>query len=607
MQEDADFSLIFGMLKLSTLFLLFFVLTASSQNAELANSYFRKGEYRKAIELYKPLLEENPIRQDYFKSLLTCYQQIEDFDRAGALLDEQLQRFPNQAFLYVEIGYNYQLQGDREKAEAYYEQAVNYVKQNPSYAFMIGRVFRQNHLLDHALATYQNARALKPELNTEINEAQIYGELGDMEKMFGLYLDLIQKNENYYSSVQRFIAAFISEDRNDSNNLLFKKLLLKKAQEQPLDSWNILLSWLFMQQGDYDKALVQERSLYRRNPESLGRIQEVGLTAFEASDMETAEKAFTFMVEESAGTLVDAEALLQARIYLLHIENERALTREDLERIDEKFKVLLLEHGDGSPDLQLAYARFLAYSMGQPEQAIELLEKAVQLARPGPEKGSLQLALGDVLVFSDQFNQALILYTQIQYEQKNSPQAQEARFRVAQTSYFKGDFIWAQNQLKVLKSSTSQLIANDALELSLKISNNLEQDSLNEGLRLYSKAELLGFQKKYSQARDTLFLLLSEHKGRNIEDDAIFLLAKIQQTTGDPSAAEQALLSLLDTHPQSLLTDDCLYTLGKLYENELQEPEKAKQMYERIIFEFPSSIYLVEARKSFRRLRGDAL
>ena len=245
--------------------------------------------------------------------------------------------------------------------------------------------------------------------------------------------------------------------------------------------------------------------------------------------------------------------------------------------------------------------------MGQPEQAIELLEKAVQLARPGPEKGSLQLALGDVLVFSDQFNQALILYTQIQYEQKNSPQAQEARFRVAQTSYFKGDFIWAQNQLKVLKSSTSQLIANDALELSLKISNNLEQDSLNEGLRLYSKAELLGFQKKYSQARDTLFLLLSEHKGRNIEDDAIFLLAKIQQTTGDPSAAEQALLSLLDTHPQSLLTDDCLYTLGKLYENELQEPEKAKQMYERIIFEFPSSIYLVEARKSFRRLRGDAL
>ena len=601
------FSLIFGMQRLCTLFLLFFVLVASSQNAELANSYFRKGEYAKAIELYKPLLQENPIRQDYFKSLLTCYQQIEDFDRAGALLDEQLLQFPNQVYLYVEIGYNYQLQGDREKAETYYEQAVSFVRQNPSYAFMIGRVFRQNHLLDRALATYQTARELKPELNTEINEAQIYGELGDIEKMFSLYLDLIEKNENYYSSVQRFIASFISDDRNAANNMLFKKLLLKKSQDQPLDSWNILLSWLFMQQGEYDKALVQERSLYRRNPENLGRVHEVGLTAFEADDLETAEKAFSFIVEASTGAMIDADSLLQARIYLLHIENERALTREDLEKIDEKFKELLLEQGNGSPDLQLAYSRFLAYSMGKPQQAIELLEKAVVLARPGPEKGSLQLALGDILVFTDQFNQALILYTQIQYEQKNSPQAQEARYRVAQTSYFKGDFIWAQNQLKVLKSSTSQLIANDALELSLRISNNLEKDSLNEGLRLYSKAELLGFQKKYEQAKDTLSLVLTEHKGRNIEDDAMFLLARIHEVTGDPSAAEQTLLSLLDTHPQSLLTDDSLYALGKLYENELQEPEKAKEMYERIIFEFPSSIYLVESRKSFRRLRGDAL
>ena len=56
-------------------------------------------------------------------------------------------------------------------------------------------------------------------------------------------------------------------------------------------------------------------------------------------------------------------------------------------------------------------------------------------------------------LFSQQkFNQALVLYTQIQLGVKNSRLAQEARFKVAKTSYYKGDFDWAETQLKVLKS-----------------------------------------------------------------------------------------------------------------------------------------------------------
>jgi TolA-binding protein len=201
----------------------------------------------------------------------------------------------------------------------------------------------------------------------------------------------------------------------------------------------------------------------------------------------------------------------------------------------------------------------------------------------------------------------LILYTQIQYDLKNSLLAQEARFKVAQTSYFKGDFQWAQNQLKVLKSSTSQLIANDALELSLKISNNMDKDSLNEGLKKFAKAELLSFQKKNEMAIDTLSYVLRQFKGQNIEDDALFKQAELYWTTGNYAAAESNFLSLLDHHPESLFTDDAIFKLGVLYQDHLNDPEKAKAMYERIIFEYPSSIYLVASRKAFRKLRGDDL
>lgn len=580
-----------------------------AQNAELANSFFRKGEYEKAIMLYEPLLESNPIRQDYFKSLLTCYQQLEKYEEADRLLNQQLENFPNQIYLYVELGYNRQLQGKPEEAEAYYERSMQFIEQNPSYAFVIGRTFRQNHLLDYALRTYQRGKELNPNLNTEISEAQIYGERGDIDKMFTLYLDLVDKNENYYSTAQRFMGSFVSNDKTDPNNIMLRRQLLKRAQAEPKNSWNILLSWLFMQQGDFDKALVQEKSLYRRNPGNAERIEEIGRLAYDFDDLETSKQAFEFIRSLEQENGLDPDTRLRADIYLLKIENEYIESDEDRGRLNAKYLELLAQYGRNlqSLVLQVAYAEFLTYSYGAPDQAIEILRSALELNPPKPERGMLEITIADIQVFSGEFNQALVMYSKIQYDFKNSPLAQEARFKVARTSYFKGDFTWAQNQLKVLKSSTSQLIANDAMKLSLKISNNFDKDSLNEGLRLFAKTELLEFQRKYETALDTLSLVLDEHKGRAIEDDALLKQGALLTRLGDYRGAENSLLNLLTTYPESLLIDECLFSLGQLYENQLGEIDKAKEMYERIIFEYPSSIYLVEARKAFRRLRGDDL
>jgi tetratricopeptide (TPR) repeat protein len=597
---------------MSLLRILFLILLSSplfAQNAELANSFFRKGEYEKAIMLYEPLLESNPIRQDYFKSLLTCYQQLEKYEEADRLLNQQLENFPNQIYLYVELGYNRQLQGKPEEAEAYYEKSMQFIEQNPSYAFVIGRTFRQNHLLDYALRTYKRGKELNPNLNTEISEAQIYGERGDIDKMFTLYLDLVDKNENYYSTAQRFMGSFVSNDKTDPNNIMLRRQLLKRAQAEPKNSWNILLSWLFMQQGDFDKALVQEKSLYRRNPGNAERIEEIGRLAYDYDDLETSKQAFEFIRSLEQENGLDPDTSLRADIYLLKIENEWIESDDDRERLNAKYLELLGQYGRNlqSLVLQVAYAEFLTYSYDAPDQAIEILRSALELNPPKPERGMLEITIADIQVFSGEFNQALVMYSKIQYDFKNSPLAQEARFKVARTSYFKGDFTWAQNQLKVLKSSTSQLIANDAMKLSLKISNNFDKDSLNEGLRLFAKTELLEFQRKYETALDTLSLVLDQHKGRAIEDDALLKQGTLMTRLGDYRGAENSLLNLLSTYPESLLIDECLFSLGELYEDHLGEIEKAKEMYERIIFEYPSSIYLVEARKAFRRLRGDDL
>lgn len=586
-----------------------FCMEGKSQSAELANSYFRQGSYEKAIEIYKPLLENNPIRQDYFKSLLTCYQQIESYENAQKLIEEQIARFPEQVYLFVELGYNYQLRNQKDLAAKYYEQSMQFVKKNPGYAFMIGRSFRQNHLLDQALRTYEIAKEINPKLNTEISEAQIYGEKGELETMFNLYLDLIDKNENYFSTVKRYVSGFITDDKSNSNNVLFKTLLLKRAQTNPKDAWNILLSWLFIQQQDYKRALTQEKSLFKRKVGNPQRIGEIGSLSFDSKDYDTARDAFKFMLGLKEENEIDKQSRLFAELYLLKIENLLLKKGEDRSKIETKFVQLIQDYSQNQDllELHMAYVDFLTFDFGQPEKAISYLEKILPYTQSVFEKGLIQMKIADIMVFTDQFNQALILYTQIQYTLKNSELAQEARFKVARTSYFKGDFKWAQNQLKVLKSSTSQLIANDALELNLKIANNMDNDSLNEGLKIYAKAELLGFQKKFKPAIDSLSYVLKQYKGQLIEDDALFTQALYFEQLDSFTEAEVNLLRLIDYHPESLLLDDSIFKLGELYRDHLYNNEKAKEMFERIIFEFPSSIYLVESRKAFRKLRGDDL
>ncbi len=584
------------------IFILIFISTSVfAQKPELAYSYYRNGEYEKAITLYKPLHEKNKVRRDYFKNLLTCYQQLDNFDLSEKLIQQQLKDFPNQKYLKIELGYNFQLQDQITKANEYYDETLNEIKKNPNYVYAIGQAFSKNHLLDYALKSYQIAKDLNPKLVTEIQVAQIYGEKGELEKMFNSYLDLIEINEKYQPTVQRYIGKFITTDSQNDSNKLLKKLLLIRSQNNPQDAYNILLSWLYVQQNDYDKALIQEKSLFARNQLNTLKIEEIGKISFKDQDYKTAKKSFQFLLENTSDNSIKIDAenyLIQIDIMDSNIDNSK---------IEQQFQELFKIYGlnNSTIKLQLTYADFLTYEMDLPQKAISLLENTQSLSASSLQKGEIKIKQADILVYTGKFNQALVLYSQVQIQLKNSTLAQTARFKVAQTSYFKGDFNWAKVQLRVLKSSSSQLIANDALALNLLISNNIDKDSVQKPLQLYAKAELLSYQNKNQQAIDSLDIILISFKGHPIEDNTLLKQAELFKKEKNYTAAENNYLKFIELHKESVLIDDAYFYLAKLYQNELQDNQKAKKMYEKIIFEYPSSIYLVDARREYRNLRGD--
>ncbi len=506
--------------------------------------------------------------------------------------------------LLIELGYNFQLKDSINKAKKIYDDVISLIDEKPNYIYSIAKKFEDHSLLDEAISVYNKGKLLTPDKNYSIQLARIYGDQGKIEKMFSSYIEYIAYKPNYINNIKRSISDFISENRTNENNIFLRRALLKKIQQEPNEYWYEMLSWLFVQEKAYNKSFIQEKALYKRNPESLDRIIELAVTARIDNDDETAITIFNFILE----TTQDAVTAITAHQYILEIQTKNASAKE-LKRIDETYNTLFDDFGKSelTLPLQLAYGKFLAFHQKETNNAVPFLRKSLTLNISQFQQAKVKLLLADILVLQEKFNEALIFYSQIKANLKNSTISQEARFKVAKTSYYKGDFDWAESQLKILKSSTSQLIANDALDLKLLISDNKFEDSTQTALRYYAKADLFAFQNKTDAAIALLNRILNEHTGESITDQALYQQAKLYEKKKQYNKAEANYQLIIKDWKEDILADDAHYYLAELYNTHLAKPEEAKQLYEKIIFDFEDSIFFIDARKKFRTLRGDAI
>ena len=215
------------------------------------------------------------------------------------------------------------------------------------------------------------------------------------------------------------------------------------------------------------------------------------------------------------------------------------------------------------------------------------------------------MALADQFLFEEKFNQALINYTQIQEDLSQDEIGNEASLKAAKTSYFKGDFDWALQQFKALKSASSQLIANDALELFLLINDNKVADSTFVALKKFARADFLLYQNKTADALIQFQSILKENKDNEITPATLLRLGKSSEKTGDFAPALSYYDNLINNYKECIYVDEALFFSAEIYQKNMQLPEKAKPLYEKIIFKHQDSIYFVESRQRFRQIRGD--
>ncbi|RDI08561.1 tetratricopeptide repeat protein [Flavobacterium sp. AG291] len=589
------------MKKIVAIIALFCSVAVFAQNEQLAFNYFEKGEFEKALATYQDLEKKQLGNTFFIQKIVACQQQLQKYQEAEKYLKEKIER-TNQPLLYVELGYNYQLQKDMGKAEKNYNLAIKAVSDNPSYAYSVANAFEQKVLLEYAIKAYDTATSINKSMNFDYQLALIQGQLGNTEQMIDKLLSYAYNNQQSLVVVQNQLSRFMNEEGSDTFNASLRKALLLNTQKTQDIFWNQFLSWYFVQQKEYGKAFIQEKAIFKRNPDMFLNIVNLGRLAKDEHEDAAAREILAFVMENTD----EPSIKMSAEFDLLEMDIAIAQPK-DYPSIKQRIDSLLAQYGTTpySLKLQLQKADFEGFYLKDTKAATQTLNTALGLQLNRYQTAEVKMKLSDILLLDEKFNQAIIYYAQIEEDLKNDAVGHEASFKVARTSYFKGDFEWAQKQLTVLKSSSSQLIANDALELFLLILDNTVEDSTQTALKKFAKADFKLYQNKKDEALAVFKDLVEKDTTESIKDVTHIRLGEIYDSKGQYDLALQNYQQVIDKYKEGIYVDEALFFSAEIYNKKLNDPEKAKPLYEKIIFEHQDSIYFVEARKQFRQLRGD--
>ena len=591
----------------------FFLFTASTfaqnNNQKLAYQYYINGDYDKAIIIYDELntsrLSINTY-SPYFISLCN----VDKFPEAEKLAKKFYTKYPDRLNYLADIIISQFKRGYIKKSDYNLKRLYKKMTGQNSQTIQIANRFQSFNMYNQALEIYNRSQLINSNFQYDLQKAQLYAFLGEDKLMIDQYLDFLLRMPNQKKIVFTTIQRFLDNNgiKNENNYLLVKKSLLKmiKLYPQRVD-FNEMLIWFFMQDNKYKLALSQVISLDRRTNNALTNIYDIGETLLDIGKYKLAIESFEYIIGKGFNSNIYIDAQIN-RLYALtkSIEDKS----KDVKIIDNKYSEVIEEVGVHRYSVLLLsnHAHFKAFFLNDLKSATKILEEVMKIKLIDRlDLAECKIQYADVMLLSGNIWDALLFYSQVENDFKQHPIGHKAKFKRAEIAYFQGDFTWAQAQLDVLKSSTSKLISNDAMKLSLLITDNYDLDTIDIPMMQFAKADLLSFQKKYEVALLSYDSILDNFKGHDLSDEIYYRKANIYLANNDLDNYIEMLELIVKEYSYDILIDDALFDLAKIYDYKLNNNEKAREYYQQLILNYQGSIFVSEARERFRILRGDNL
>ncbi len=588
-----------------------YVMAQGKNDEQLATMFFRDGNYEKAAALYGRLYDADP-KQHYYTYYLFCLMELGDWKEAEKLVRRHLKRNNDEPRFLVDLGYLMLRQGNVSSAYSQFDDAVKRMGAGRADVINLANAFLVRQQMDYAIKVYEKGRKISKDYGYHMEMAQLYERLERFPEMVEEYLTMLETDRTNIQHVQSRLQSALSNDPDLKKNDALREALLKRVQRNPdLPLYSEMLLWHAMQQKDFELALIQARALDRRFQEGGARVFELAAMAVANEDYISARNALEYVV----GLGPEEIYYTQARIDLLNVRytelrTNMGHTRLQMEGLESEYLKLIQELGKNPQTLSLIrnLARLQAFELHKSEAAIEMLSATLQMATIKPnELAETKLQLADIYLFSGEVWEATLLYSQVDKAFRDDPLGHQARFSNARLSFYIGEFNWAKSQLDILKAATSKLIANDAMQLSLLISDNMDNDSAENALRLYAMADLYLYQNQTDSAISMLRELERTYTYHALFDDLLLKKAEIMIQRQEYQAADSLLAQLAERYPEDILADDALYQRGVLQADVFADKTKSMEIFEKLMFEYPGSLYVVDARKRYRQLRGDLI
>jgi len=585
------------------------------EQIQLANEYLAKGDKKKALDLYRDLAKNDVNTSFIYNNYLNVLLDLGLYDDAQNFLKKISKHDPQNLQFRLDLGLTYVKSGDLTKADKYFKELIGENKGNMQRIKVMSDYFMSRSLPDYGIMALTESRQVlgNPYLFC-LDLAMLYRVKGNQDKMVQEYLTYVTQSSANIQYVKNVLQALLTKPEELES---LEKLLYEKVQQFPdVEVYADLLIWVTMQQKNFYASFIQARAYDKRYKREGEKSMEVAKVALDNEDYDNALKIYRYLIREYP----NSQNYLLARLGLIKTREERVkksfpVKKDSVTVLIADYKNFIRQYPDNANALEASKNQALLYAnyLDQKDSAILILNKLIANPKASQYlKAKAKLDLGDIYILKGEPWESSLLYSQVEKTQKENLVGYEAKLRNAKLSYYKGDFRLAQEHLDILKQATTREIANDALELSMRIKENIAFDSVGAALKDYAAIELLLYQNKTDDALKKIDDLKqgvstggTSISNQTILDDVYWLEANIRMQRGEFDNSVALLQRILDEYGEDILADDAYFLQGEIYERQLGDKDKAMEIYRNFLTKFPGSVYAAEARKRFRQLRGD--
>ena len=583
-------------------------LSAQTDDAKLANEYFQQGEFEKARAMFEDLEKNRSviplIHANYFRLLL----EEQDIKGAEKYLDRVIKSFPGNINYQVDLAFLYHTIGESDKLDKYLSTLKKQFIENQYQLSSIAQNLVSHQMYEEAIDFYLTARKLNGrESAFALDMAALYRMKNDKRKMTEEYINYAEGNPANLAYVKNLFQNILTEPEDQE---FLEETLIQKIQKDPNSAlYSDLLIWLELQRKNYYAAFIQARALDRRNQQPGDQSMRIARIAYDNEAWDDAIDIYTYVID----TYGDDYNYPQARRFLIKSKENKVKTAFPVDttairNLATEYSELYDQIGPNYTTLEALRNKALlhAFYLDELDTATRILNFVIENRRaPRALVSECKLDLGDIYILTGEPWESTLLYSQVEKDNKEAPLGYEAKLRNARLNYFTGNFSLAKSHLDILKLATTREISNDAIALSLLITDNTAFDTTDFIMQEFANVELLIFQNKTAEAKAKLAKILKENPGHSITDEVYWLQSKLELQAGNYQQAVDYLDKIIQAYSYDILSDDAFYKKATIVQDYLQDEEQAMTLYQEFLKAHPGSMYAAEARQRIRQIRGD--